>query len=44
MMTEREIKDWRAKEKERLNALHLTVPKELCRNTINVLTAVLEDD
>lgn len=44
MMTRTEIEEWRAKERERLNALHLTVPKELCRNTINILTQVLQDD
>lgn len=44
MMTQREIREWREQERERLNALYLSVPKELCRNTINTLTAVLQDD
>jgi hypothetical protein len=44
MMTQREIKEWRAKERERLNALHLTIPKKMCMITIEVLSAVLQDD
>jgi hypothetical protein len=44
MMTRAEIVDWREQEMERLNALHLSIPKELCRNTILVLTQVLQDD
>lgn len=44
MMTKDEIEQWREVEKNRLGDLHLAVPYELCRNTIDVLTEVLEDD
>jgi len=44
MMTQKEIKEWRTRERERLNALHLTIPKKMCSVTIDVLTQVLQDD
>lgn len=44
VMTVKEIEDWREKERERLPSLHMTLSQELCKNTIDTLTTVLQDD
>jgi hypothetical protein len=43
-MTETELIQWRDRERERLSSIHNSNAYELCMNTINVLSAVIQDD